>query len=151
MLSDDCLPEGLRRQLWQTSRVGCNQESWRQLERLRRDKFAAEHTAVSERGNLRTGHVGTCGSSVWITAQVEHLRDWHSLDQRQDSRVNLAGHAENTTCLLLGGLPKIGDKALSDLSFVCLARDRRASWLLVDGVRPRYNRRSGCTRFPKQS
>ena len=65
--------------------------------------------------------------------------------------MNLAGHAENTTCLLLGGLPKIGDKALSDLSFVCLARDERASWLLVDGVRSRYNRRSGCTRFPKQS
>jgi len=51
--------------------------------------------------------------------------DWHSLDRHKDIRVNLADHAENTTCPLLAA-PKIYSKGITPLTdeirFACTSR-----------------------------
>ena len=59
--------------------------------------------------NLHTGRAGGCGLFRWVAAQTERVQDWHSLDRHGDIRVQLAGHVENTTCLLLACLPKTED------------------------------------------
>jgi len=49
---------------------------------------------------------GLLARSRGVSAQTERVQDWQSLDRHADSRVNLADHAEDTTCPLLTS-PKI--------------------------------------------
>ncbi len=64
--------------------------------------------------NLRTGrHAGVWWLVPVGFAQTERVQDWHSLDRHEDLRMNLADHAENTTCPSLAN-PKIPGRAPRD-------------------------------------
>ncbi len=85
--------------------LGCIQEFWRQVQRLDRDQYVGEHDRCTRLDQSTAVRVGI------RSAQAQHFRDndgsvgdWPSLDRHEDIRVNLAGHAENTTGPLLAGL-----------------------------------------------
>jgi len=57
---------------------------------------------------------GTGGLFPWASAQTQRVQDWHSLGRHAGIRVNLADHAENTTCPLRAS-PRISGRTRTDL------------------------------------
>ena len=93
------------------SGVGCIQQFWRQVQRLRHDKCFGDHarwTRLCQSTTVQTVR-GSGGPFPWATAQAERVQDWPSLDRQEQFRVNLADHAENVTRPLRTGTVTIWD------------------------------------------